>query len=119
MEGIDIVFHLAAAQHEMNIPTKFWDVNVGGREWRQAASNPGASRSREHDRGLRSGMNGTIDGVPVEAGQHLWSDEARGGKGRSLVQGKTSSGDHPHTRNLRAGGRRLLKLFRTINKFFS
>ena len=31
LQGIDIVFHLAAAQHEMNIPDKhFWNVNVDG-----------------------------------------------------------------------------------------
>ena len=29
----DIVFHLAAAQHEMNVPDqRYWDVNVGGTE---------------------------------------------------------------------------------------
>jgi nucleoside-diphosphate-sugar epimerase len=31
MKGIDVVYHLAAAQHEMNVPDrKFWDVNVEG-----------------------------------------------------------------------------------------
>lgn len=31
LQGVDIVFHLAAAQHEMNIPDKhFWNVNVDG-----------------------------------------------------------------------------------------
>ncbi|MCH8063762.1 MAG: NAD-dependent epimerase/dehydratase family protein [Chloroflexi bacterium] len=31
MEGIDVVFHLAAAQHEANVPdSHFWDVNVEG-----------------------------------------------------------------------------------------
>jgi nucleoside-diphosphate-sugar epimerase len=31
VQGIDIVYHLAAIQHEMNIPDKvFWDVNVTG-----------------------------------------------------------------------------------------
>lgn len=33
VEGVDTVFHLAAAQHEMNVPDEhFWDVNVGGTE---------------------------------------------------------------------------------------
>jgi nucleoside-diphosphate-sugar epimerase len=33
LSGIDIVYHLAAAQHEMNVPDqKFWDVNVKGTE---------------------------------------------------------------------------------------
>lgn len=31
VEGIDVVFHLAAAQHEANVPDQvFWDVNVTG-----------------------------------------------------------------------------------------
>jgi nucleoside-diphosphate-sugar epimerase len=31
LKGFDIVFHLAAAQHEMNVPDqRFWDVNVKG-----------------------------------------------------------------------------------------
>jgi nucleoside-diphosphate-sugar epimerase len=30
-KGVDVVFHLAAVQHEMNVPDqKFWDVNVTG-----------------------------------------------------------------------------------------
>lgn len=31
LEGIDVVYHLAAAQHEANVPDqRFWDVNVTG-----------------------------------------------------------------------------------------
>lgn len=31
LDGVDVVFHLAATQHEMNVPDqKFWDVNVSG-----------------------------------------------------------------------------------------
>ena len=31
LRGIDIVFHLAATQHEMNVPDqRFWEVNVKG-----------------------------------------------------------------------------------------
>ena len=31
LQGIDLVFHLAAAQHEANVPDqRFWDVNVTG-----------------------------------------------------------------------------------------
>ena len=31
LEGIDVVFHLAACQHEANVPDqRFWDVNVNG-----------------------------------------------------------------------------------------
>jgi nucleoside-diphosphate-sugar epimerase len=31
-KGIDVVYHLAATQHEMNVPDqKFWDVNESSR----------------------------------------------------------------------------------------
>ncbi len=31
LSGAEVVFHLAATQHEMNVPDqRFWDVNVGG-----------------------------------------------------------------------------------------
>jgi nucleoside-diphosphate-sugar epimerase len=31
LKGVDVVYHLAAAQHEMNVPDqRFWDVNVNG-----------------------------------------------------------------------------------------
>jgi nucleoside-diphosphate-sugar epimerase len=33
LQGIDVVYHLAAAQHEANVPNqRFWDVNVTGTE---------------------------------------------------------------------------------------
>ena len=33
LDGIDVVYHLAAAQHEANIPDQvFWEVNVTGTE---------------------------------------------------------------------------------------
>jgi dihydroflavonol-4-reductase len=33
LQGIDVVYHLAAAQHEANVPDqRFWDVNVTGTE---------------------------------------------------------------------------------------
>ncbi|HXH09747.1 MAG TPA: NAD-dependent epimerase/dehydratase family protein [Alphaproteobacteria bacterium] len=39
VRGIDVVYHLAAAQHEANIPDRrFWDVNVRGTEYLLEAS---------------------------------------------------------------------------------
>lgn len=39
LQGIDVVFHLAAAQHEANVPDqRFWDVNVAGTRYMLNAS---------------------------------------------------------------------------------
>jgi len=46
MRGVDVVFHLAAAQHEMGVPdSHFWKVNVEGtRLLLEAATNAGVKR---------------------------------------------------------------------------
>src|SRR5947207_8954382 len=50
--GTDVVFHLAAAQHEMNVPdAHFWDVNLGGtRNLLQASLRAGVRRRSEERR---------------------------------------------------------------------
>jgi nucleoside-diphosphate-sugar epimerase len=46
LDGVEVVFHLAATQHEMNVPDqRFWDVNVGGtKNVLEAASAAGVRR---------------------------------------------------------------------------
>lgn len=46
LKGIDVVYHLAAAQHEANVPDRvFWDVNVTGtRNMVEAALEAGVKR---------------------------------------------------------------------------
>ena len=46
LKEIDVVFHLAAAQHEMNVPDKrYWDVNVAGtKNMLEASINAGVKR---------------------------------------------------------------------------
>ena len=46
IDSSDVVFHLAAAQHEMNVPDeRFWDVNVEGtRNMLDASINAGVNQ---------------------------------------------------------------------------
>lgn len=46
LEGVDVVYHLAAAQHEANVPDqRFWDVNVTGtKNILEASINAGVKR---------------------------------------------------------------------------
>ena len=61
IEDIDIIFHLAAAQHEMNIPDKiFYDVNVEGtRTILNAAVKSGV---KKYVHGSTIGVYGILDG---------------------------------------------------------
>lgn len=49
VEGCDVVFHLAAAQHEANVPEQhFWDVNVEGTKNMLQASNEASVKRFVH-----------------------------------------------------------------------
>jgi nucleoside-diphosphate-sugar epimerase/2-polyprenyl-3-methyl-5-hydroxy-6-metoxy-1,4-benzoquinol methylase len=64
MTGIDLVFHLAATQHEMHVPDqKFWDVNVGGTQHVLAASVQAGVQRFVHGStiGVYGALEGTID----------------------------------------------------------
>lgn len=61
-QGVDVVFHLAAAQHEMNVPDqKFRDVNVTGTKNILEASILAGAKRFVH--GSTIGVYGSIDGV--------------------------------------------------------
>lgn len=61
-EGVDVVVHLAATQHEMNVPDQtFYDVNVGGtRNVLEASAAAGVSRVIH---GSTIGVYGVPEGV--------------------------------------------------------
>lgn len=120
MKDIDVVFHLAATQHEMNVPDeKFRNVNVGGtRNVLEAAEAAGVRRVVH---GSTIGVYGRPDGVvdeqsPVEPdniygvtkleGERLalsWTDRV------PVVAIRIPEVFGP-------GDRRLLKLFRALEK---
>jgi len=120
MEGVDLVVHLAATQHEMNVPDeKFYDVNVGGtRTVLDAAAQAGVRRVVH---GSTIGVYGKPHGVldedsPVEPDNIYGVTKL---EGERLALGR--SGDLPVVairipEVYGPGDRRLLKMFRTIEK---
>jgi nucleoside-diphosphate-sugar epimerase len=120
-ENVDIVYHLAAAQHEANVPDKvFWDVNYKGTELlTQACINEGIRRLVH---GSTIGVYGSaLDGIITENspcqpdniyGQTKLAAEKMLSKytqGLEIVIVRISETYGP-------GDRRLLKLFKGIQQ---
>lgn len=120
VKGIDVVFHLAAAQHEMNIPDKvFWDVNVEGTRNLLDASVKNNVRRFVH--GSTIGVYGVLDGE-IDENSTCNPDNIYGKtklEGEKLVLSyknllPVSVIRIPETYG--PGDRRLLKLFKAIQK---
>lgn len=120
VEGIDIVFHLAAAQHEMDVPDRhFHEVNVGGTENVLRASVAGGIRRFVH--GSTIGVYGWLEGMISEESP-CKPDNIYGRtklQAESVVLG--ASGELPVVviripEVYGPGDRRLLKLFRSIER---
>lgn len=123
IEGIDIVFHLAAAQHEMNVPDRtFWEVNVTGTKNVLEAGIQAGVKRFVHGSTIGvygSGLDGTIDENSPLRPDNIY--------GVTKLEGEKLVLSHaeklpiviiriPETYG--PGDRRLLKLFRTVNSFF-
>ena len=120
LKGIDIVFHLAAAQHEMNIPDKvFWDVNVEGTRNLLDASVQNGIKRFVH--GSTIGVYGVLDGK-IDENSPCKPDNIYGKtklEGEKLVLSykeklPVSVVRIPETYG--PGDRRLLKLFKAVQK---
>ncbi|HWP91071.1 MAG TPA: NAD-dependent epimerase/dehydratase family protein [Thermodesulfobacteriota bacterium] len=120
VKGADIVFHLAAAQHEMNIPDqRFWDVNVTGtKNMLEASLNAGVKRFVH---GSTIGVYGSPEGM-IDENSPCKPDNIYGItklEGERLV---LSFKEKLHVVVVRIpetygpGDRRLMKLFKAINK---
>lgn len=118
LKGADVVFHLAATQHEMNVPDrKFWDVNVTGTANMLAASARAGVRRFVH--GSTIGVYGSMDGVIDEqvpcAPDNIYGVTKYEGEKIAL-----SYGDKVPVVVIRIpevygpGDRRLLKLFKAV-----
>lgn len=123
-KGIDIVFHLAAAQHEANIPDKvFHDVNVTGtRNMLEASIAAGVKRFVHGSTiGVYGSPNGAVDEFSPCSPDNIYGQTKLEGENLALsfnekipvVVVRISEVYGP-------GDRRLLKLFNMIqkNKFF-
>ena len=123
VEGIDVVYHLAAAQHEMNIPDqKFWDVNVGGTKNVIDAGIQAGVKRFVHGSTIGvygAGLNGTIDEhSPLKPNNIYGVTKMEGEKIVLFHKDKLPVVIIRIPETYGPGDRRLLKLFRTINSFF-
>jgi nucleoside-diphosphate-sugar epimerase len=121
---IDVVYHLAAAQHEMNIPDQhFWNVNVQGT--RNVLEASVENRVKRFVHGSTIGVYGIVEG-PIDEHTPCDPENIYGVtklEGEKLV---LSFKDKIPVTVIRIpevygpGDRRLLKLFKAIqkNKFF-
>jgi nucleoside-diphosphate-sugar epimerase len=121
VKGIDVVFHLAAAQHEANVPDQhFWDVNVTGTRNVLEASAAAGVGWLVHGSTIGvygSAPEGTIDERTPVAPDNIYGVTKLEGERLAL-----SYADRLPVVAIRIsetygpGDRRLLKLFRAINK---
>jgi nucleoside-diphosphate-sugar epimerase len=121
LEGIDLVYHLAAAQHEANVPDQlFWDVNVTGTKNMLEASVRAGVKRFVH--GSTIGVYGSsIEGI-IDEQSPLRPDNIYGLtklKGEELALSFANKLPLVVVRiseTYGPGDRRLLKLFKTIKK---
>jgi nucleoside-diphosphate-sugar epimerase len=118
LAGVDTVFHLAAAQHEMNVPDRhFEEVNVRGTERLVRACSARGVRRFVHGStiGVYGAMEGTIDEETPCAPDNIY--------GRTKLEGESvvlRAADELSVVVIRIpetygpGDRRLLKLFRSV-----
>jgi nucleoside-diphosphate-sugar epimerase len=121
VNGIDVVFHLAAAQHEANVPDQvFWDVNLAGTETMLAASAAGGVKRFVH--GSTIGVYGSALGGVIDEESALRPDNIYGVTKLAGEKAVMAFGDRLPVVVIRIsetygpGDRRLLKLFRGIDR---
>lgn len=119
MQGVDIVFHLAAAQHEMNIPDKhFWNVNVEGtRNMLETSLKVGV---KKYVHGSTIGVYGSLEGEineksPTNPDNIYGITKLEGEKLVLSYKDKLPLTVVRITETYGPGDYRLLKLFKTIN----
>jgi nucleoside-diphosphate-sugar epimerase len=118
--GVSTVFHLAAAQHEMNIPDeRFWRVNVEGtRDLLEASEQAGVERFVH---GSTIGVYGPLQGELSESSPCVPDNIYGKTKLEAEKVVRAQAGRLPAviiriSETYGPGDRRLLKLFRAIQK---
>jgi len=121
VKGADVVYHLAAAQHEANIPDQtFWDVNVAGTKNVIEASL--SARVRRFVHGSTIGVYGSSLQGRLDEQSPLKPDNIYGVTKLEAEKIVRSFNEKLEVVVIRIsetygpGDRRLLKLFRGINK---
>lgn len=121
LKEIDIVFHLAAAQHEMNVPDKrYWDVNVEGtKNMLEASVN---TRVKRFVHGSTIGVYGSALEGNIDENSTLKPNNIYGRTKLEAEKMVLSFQDKLPVSIIRIsetygpGDRRLLKLFKAIKK---
>ncbi len=121
IQGIDIVFHLAAAQHEMNVPDKrYWDVNVEGTGNVLEASVRAGVKRFVHGSTIGvygAALSGDIDENSSLEPSNIYGKTKLEGEKRVLsFQDKLPVSIIRISETYGPGDRRLLKLFKAIKK---
>jgi nucleoside-diphosphate-sugar epimerase len=119
--GVEVVFHLAAAQHELGVPdSHFWNVNVEGtRQLLEAATNAGVTRFVH---GSTIGVYGSPAGAEIDGSTPAAPDNVYGAtkyEGEKLVLSRAAKLPVTVIRISETYGpadRRLLKLFKAVQK---
>jgi nucleoside-diphosphate-sugar epimerase len=121
LPGVDVVYHLAATQHEANIPDqRFWDVNVAGTENVLEASVEAGVRRFVH--GSTIGVYGSASAGYLDERSPLQPDNIYGLtklEGETLVRSyrdRLSIVIIRISETYGPGDLRLLKLFKAIKK---
>ncbi len=119
LDGIEVVFHLAAAQHEANVPDQhFWDVNVEGT--RNLLDASAAANVRRFVQGSSIGVYGGVGGDTIRNDSPLEPDSIYGVTklaGEDVVrsfEGKLDFGIIRISETYGPGDRRLIKLFKGV-----
>lgn len=121
VQGCDIVFHLAAAQHEANVPDQhFWDVNVEGT--RNVLEVSVEAKIKRFVHGSTIGVYGSAMEGEIDEDSPLNPDNIYGVTKREGERLALSFADKIPISIVRIsetygpGDRRLLKLFKAIKK---
>jgi nucleoside-diphosphate-sugar epimerase len=124
LTGAEVVFHLAATQHEMNVPDqRFWDVNVGGTKLLlKTAAELGVRRVVHGSTiGVYGALEGTIDEATPPKPDNVYGITKLEGERLALAAAHRVSVVAIRIPEVYGpGDRRLVKLFRAIdrNAFF-
>lgn len=121
LQDIDWVFHLAAAQHEANIPDqRFWDVNVSGTKNLLEGSIKAGVQKFIHGSTIGvygAALEGAIDEASAVAPDNIYgTTKLEGEKVVLSYQEKLPVVIIRISETYGPGDRRLLKLFKAINK---